>query len=616
MPTTAFKTGLNGWTVTNGTETFDASDGTPAGSLRGVEGGSGVWYFSASPQYLGDMSAYYGGELSFNLRQDVDTNQFIDEPDVILTGGGLTLVMDFGADWTHYSVSMALGAGWRVNSLSGRIATETEIRTVLESLDSLLIRGEFVVGTAGDAANLDKVSLVVTPPAPPVFHGTTITSDFKDGVDGWSFTGDVKEFRTIDSGGNPDGFLEIVDYASGPTCYFVAADKFLGDKLAFHGGTLSFDLRQSSLSSQFNDTDVVITGGGLSLVLDTAYNPGLDWTNYQVTLDTTSDWRISTLTGDVATDDQIRQVLADISDLWIRAEYVVGNDTDGLDNVILKAADANVRLLADATTGTLLSSHDTLQQALSGASIGNAILIENAAGAASANYEVKTNGLTIISDAALTSTLTLKGASSITLAGASDLAITGNTKDNAIVGSDGDNLIHGLKGDDTLHGGAGRDSLFGDAGVDSLSGGDGYDLLNGGGAGDMLDGGKGNDKLFGKSGNDMLLGQIGHDKLSGLAGRDTLDGGTGNDTLIGGSGSDVFLFGVGFGTDTITDFNANDDSEVIDLSQITAITDFTDLSDNHMDTVPGGVLIDDLAGNTIFLKGVILADLDAADFNF
>lgn len=478
---------------------------------------------------------------------------------------------------------------------------------MLAGLDSLLIRGEFVLGTTGDAANLDNVVLSTTPAPVPDFQGARIVSDFATGIDGWSFAGDVKEFRNVDPGGNPGGYLEIVDYASGDTCYFVGADKFLGDKLAFHGGTLDFDLRQSSITSQFDDADVIITGGGLSLVLNTTFNPGVDWTAYQVTLDSSFDWRIATLTGAVATDDQIRQVLADLTELRIRAEYVVGADTDGLDNVVMSAPDANVRLLSDGTTGVLLSNHDTLTAALAAATAGNAIVIENAAGAVDANYDVTTNGLSVMSDAALSNTLKLNGVDAITLAGANGLAVNGNARDNAITGSDGNNRIRGLKGDDSLHGGDGRDVLSGDAGDDLLSGGNGGDKLNGGGGRDRLTGDNGNDRLFGGSGNDVLKGG---------SGRDTLDGGTGNDRLNGNSGSDLFVFNEGFGTDTITGFDAVDDNERIDLSAVAAITDFTDLAASHMSAVAGGVLIDDLAGNTIFLKGVVLADLHDADFIF
>ena len=43
---------------------------------------------------------------------------------------------------------------------------------------------------------------------------------------------------------------------------------------------------------QFNDSDVVLIGGGLTLVFDTAANPGTNWTTYQVPLLESAGWRV------------------------------------------------------------------------------------------------------------------------------------------------------------------------------------------------------------------------------------------------------------------------------------------------------------------------------------
>ncbi|MEO1151823.1 MAG: calcium-binding protein, partial [Pseudomonadota bacterium] len=72
----------------------------------------------------------------------------------------------------------------------------------------------------------------------------------------------------------------------------------------------------------------------------------------------------------------------------------------------------------------------------------------------------------------------------------------------------------------------------------------------------------------------------------------------------------------GFGNDVITDFDQDNAFEFIDLSGVTAITDFTDLADNHLMQVGMDTVIDDGAGNTITLIGVDIADLDASDFLF
>lgn len=197
----------------------------------------------------------------------------------------------------------------------------------------------------------------------------------------------------------------------------------------------------------------------------------------------------------------------------------------------------------------------------------------------------------------------------------------GNDGNDTVNGGNGNDLLYGEAGNDTLDGGAGADTMFGGAGddiyvvdnagdivVENANGGNdtvrtslsSYDLTanvevltytglgnfigTGNALNNIITGGIGNDQLFGMDGNDQLIGGLGNDyleggigtdnlqgdagndTLAGGAGVDTLNGGTGNDILIGdagndiltgGSGSDNFVFGVGFGRDTITDFDSN-----------------------------------------------------------
>ena len=163
--------------------------------------------------------------------------------------------------------------------------------------------------------------------------------------------------------------------------------------------------------------------------------------------------------------------------------------------------------------------------------------------------------------------------------------------------SENDRIVGGRL-DDLILGGRGRDRISGGDGEDTLSGGGGRDLLSGGTASDMLDGGNGNDILHGNGG------------------RDTLAGGRGNDILNGGNGGDSFVFANGFGTDTITDFDALAKSEKIDLSAVTRIRHFNDLSKNHMDQIGDDVVINDGRGNSITLLDTVLGDLDRSDFIF
>ena len=90
----------------------------------------------------------------------------------------------------------------------------------------------------------------------------------------------------------------------------------------------------------------------------------------------------------------------------------------------------------------------------------------------------------------------------------------------------------------------------------------------------------------------------------------------GRDTMTGGLGNDTFVFANRFGTDIITDFEELNDLERIDFSGLAAITDYTDLMNNHVTQSGANVIINDLLGNTITLNNVLIADLDATDFIF
>lgn len=76
---------------------------------------------------------------------------------------------------------------------------------------------------------------------------------------------------------------------------------------------------------------------------------------------------------------------------------------------------------------------------------------------------------------------------------------------------------------------------------------------------DVINGQGGNDQIDGLSGDDLLRGGTGNDILLGNKGEDTLVGGIGSDQLIGGDGGDRFVLAASTGTDTITDFQDNQD---------------------------------------------------------
>jgi Ca2+-binding RTX toxin-like protein len=73
--------------------------------------------------------------------------------------------------------------------------------------------------------------------------------------------------------------------------------------------------------------------------------------------------------------------------------------------------------------------------------------------------------------------------------------------------------------------------------------------------------------------NDTLNGGAGNDTLNGFNGTDSLTGGAGNDTFVLGTSFDMgsrygdqnHLWEAEFGTQTITDFKANGDHDLIQI---------------------------------------------------
>lgn len=227
------------------------------------------------------------------------------------------------------------------------------------------------------------------------------------------------------------------------------------------------------------------------------------------------------------------------------------------------------------------------------------------------------------------------GSKSLVLTGAADVDGIGNDLNNIITGNTGNNHLYGGAGDDTISDGYGSDTMMGgagndvyfinnpgkveadliiekpDEGIDTVISSSGYTLTEN--VENLVLTGKGGTTGIGNELDNIIIGNIGANILDGGAGNDTLDGGvgadtlagrTGDDVLTGGAGADTFWFERGGGKDIITDFGADGEKDVLDISSYLRVgmkPVFTEVGEN--------LVVSFSNGDAITLIGVHAHDL-------
>lgn len=170
-----FDADAEGWGFLNDARLFTWTGdlGNPAGAIRATDQGDGrIWYFSASAEYLGNRSNFYGGLISWEVAGITGNQTSIpDRADVMLSGNGITIGIDadvqpVNGQWTFWSVDVHEIADWRIitnvgNGTLGTEASAAEIQSVLADLTGLYIRGEYTNGA--DSAALDNVLFAPIP---------------------------------------------------------------------------------------------------------------------------------------------------------------------------------------------------------------------------------------------------------------------------------------------------------------------------------------------------------------------------------------------------------------------------------------------------------------------
>jgi RHS repeat-associated protein len=177
--------------------------------------------------------------------------------------------------------------------------------------------------------------------APPYTEG------FDGGFGDWSINADGRNLRYLPTQGNPGGAIGADDSVTGDVWYYIAPTTLVDVLRGYLDGRLSFQLRQSSIDSQFDERDIIIfgkdeMGADLLVGYDFNYIPLTTWTSFSAPL-SGDGWKIVRQTGGPGTTvytvlgtptrDQFRQVLETATKLYIRGEYRTGADTSFLDNI-------------------------------------------------------------------------------------------------------------------------------------------------------------------------------------------------------------------------------------------------------------------------------------------
>ena len=165
-----FDNGPEGWGTLNAATDFgwDVALGSPGGAIHARDQGFfEIRYYAASNAYLGDLSAYYGGALTWDTLGIEGDQGLASRADVMIFGGGLGIGINIEASpergsWVTRSVTLTDGDWFTVGSASEgalvpSIASQEQIMYVLSNVSGFFIQGEYTDGD--DQSALDNVVL-------------------------------------------------------------------------------------------------------------------------------------------------------------------------------------------------------------------------------------------------------------------------------------------------------------------------------------------------------------------------------------------------------------------------------------------------------------------------
>ena len=138
----------------------------------------------------------------------------------------------------------------------------------------------------------------------------------------------------IPSGGSAGGYVCTSNAVGQTSCSWMAPEDYLGDRLLFYGGVLAFALQQEAPAGEPGTVQVVLSGAGLTLVIELEPLSDTGWTTYAVRLQETDAWMNEALQRP-ATQAELISVLSDLDQLIIRVDGGSTGTLVGLDSVLM-----------------------------------------------------------------------------------------------------------------------------------------------------------------------------------------------------------------------------------------------------------------------------------------
>lgn len=193
QPFSDFALDLEGWTaycelpcvVTPGPQGWNGVNGNSLGCYKVTDNANGVWYYNSPAEFNIDLTSYYGGSLSFDLKQNgAAATQFNDCDVMIVKSDGTRIVYDTPTNpipansWVSYLVTLN-EAGWKYTNLLGGAVTYTDFMSFISTFAVIKIRGDFSTSNS-ETTWFDnaKVTLPILLPIGLVsFSGTQVTDN-------------------------------------------------------------------------------------------------------------------------------------------------------------------------------------------------------------------------------------------------------------------------------------------------------------------------------------------------------------------------------------------------------------------------------------------------------